>query len=215
MKQLLKKEFLLSVHPASWLFLFLSAMLLIPSYPYYVVFFYTSLGIFFTCLNGRENRDVFFTVMLPAAKRDAVRARILSSAAIEAAQYLIAVPFALLRQSLPLPGNAAGMDANLALFGLSLGMTGLFNFVFFRLYYRDVTKVGRAFNFGAAATAVYILAAETCCHTVPFFRDRLDTPDPQFLTEKLAVLGLGLLCFVLLTAAACRSSERSFESLDL
>lgn len=215
MKQLLKKEFLLSIHPASYLFLLLSAMLLIPNYPYYVVFFYTSLGIFFTCLNGREDRDVFFTAMLPAARNDLVRARVASSVLMEAAQFLTAIPFTLLRQSFPIPGNEAGMDANLALFGLSLAMMGLFNFVFFRAYYRDVTKVGKAFNLAAAAVAVFILAAETCCHVVPFFRDRLDTPDPQFLSEKLVVLLAGLFCFALLTAAACRSAERRFEACDL
>lgn len=39
MKALLYKEFTLSMHPAAVLFLGLSAMLLIPNYPYYVVFF--------------------------------------------------------------------------------------------------------------------------------------------------------------------------------
>lgn len=58
-------------------------------------------------------------------------------------------------------------------------------------------------------------AAEACGHMVPFFRDRLDTPDPRFLTEKLIVLALGFLCFLLCTAAACRKSVCSFAALDL
>ena len=58
MKNLLRKELVLALHPTAPLFLALSAMLLIPNYPYLVAFFYTGLGVFFTCLNGRENDDV-------------------------------------------------------------------------------------------------------------------------------------------------------------
>ena len=47
MKNLLLKEYRLAMHPTVLIFLALSAMLLIPSYPYYVVFFYTALGVFF------------------------------------------------------------------------------------------------------------------------------------------------------------------------
>lgn len=215
MKQLLKKEFLLSVHPASYLFLLLSPMLLIPNYPYYVVFFYTSLGVFFTCLNGRENNDVFYSAMLPIAKRDIVKAHFVSTIFMEAAQFLTAVPFAVIRQKMPIPGNQAGMDANIALFGLSLAMMGLFNLLFFCLYYASITKVGKAFGIASFGIALYMLAAETCDHVVPFFRDCLDTPDPQFLAEKLTVLLFGLLCFFLCTAAAYRKSVRSFGALDL
>ena len=58
MNRLLQKELRLAMHPASVGFLLLSALLLIPNYPYYVTFFYTSLGVFFICLGGRENKDV-------------------------------------------------------------------------------------------------------------------------------------------------------------
>ena len=66
MKNLMRKELVLAMHPASVLFLLLSAMLLIPNYPYYVICFYTCLGTFFICLTGRENRDIEFTA--PAAR---------------------------------------------------------------------------------------------------------------------------------------------------
>lgn len=52
MKTLLQKELRLALHPTAPLFLCLSAMLLIPNYPYCVVFFYTSLAVFFICLTG-------------------------------------------------------------------------------------------------------------------------------------------------------------------
>ena len=77
MKKLIYKELRLTVHPTMWLFLLLTAMLLIPSYPYYVAFFYMCLAAYFTFLSAREERDVYFTAMLPVTKADMVKARVL------------------------------------------------------------------------------------------------------------------------------------------
>ena len=216
MKNLLYKELRLSLQAPAALFLLLSAMLLIPSYPYYVVFFYTALGIFFCCQLGRENNDIYYTLTLPVRKRDAVTARFLLAVLLEAAQMLLAVPFALLRQSFrALGGNGAGMDANIALFGLAAAMLGLFNLVFFPAYYKNPQKVGGPFLKGCVAVFFYIVAAEVCAHAVPFFRDRLDTMHGAFLPEKLAVLALGLVLWALLTYLAWRKSVRRFEAIDL
>lgn len=99
MKELLKKEISLVLHPTNWLFLALSALVLVPNYPYYVTFFYTGLGIFFLCLSGRENKDLEYTVALPVEKRDVVRARILVALLLEAAQMLLVGLFVAVSQS--------------------------------------------------------------------------------------------------------------------
>ena len=216
MKNLLYKELRLALQAPAVLFLLLSAMLIIPNYPYYVTFFYTALGIFFCCQLGRENNDVYYTLSLPVRKRDAVTARFLLAALLEAAQLLLAVPFAFLRQSFSsLGGNAVGMDANVALFGLSLVMLGLFNLTFFPAYYKDPRKVGIPFVKGSAVVLVFIVAAEACAHAVPFFRDKLDTVHGAFLPEKLVVLAVGLVLWALLTLLAWKKSVKRFETLDL
>ena len=215
MNKLLKKELLLSMHPTALLFLALSAMLLIPNYPYYFVFFYTALAVFFTCLNGRENHDVFYTLALPVAKRDIVRARMDFVMLLETAQCVLAVPFAAIRQMMPIPGNQVGMDANIALFGVALVLLGVFNLVFFTAYYRDVTKVGTAFLLGTVVMVFLILLAEASVHIVPFIRDRLDTPEPYFLTEKFILLTAGVLHYLLLNFIARRIAIKSFEKQDL
>ena len=83
MLRLLQKEIRLAMHPTVPIFLLLSAMLLIPNYPYYVAFFYTGLGVFFTCMNGREQHDIAYTLLLPVCKRDVVRARRLLDTLLE------------------------------------------------------------------------------------------------------------------------------------
>jgi hypothetical protein len=215
MKNMIYKEFRLALHPTAIIFLALSAMLIIPNYPYYVTFFYTCLGIFFICLTGRENRDIFYMMLLPIRKCDIVRARVMMTVILQLLQMLIAVPFAILRQRMPIPGNQVGMDANIALFGLSLIMMGLFNLAFFTRYYRNPDQVGKAFVLGSTAIFLYMGVMETLTHIIPLFRDRLDTPDPQFLTEKLTVLAVGAVLYAALTFLGCRRSEKLFEKIDL
>ncbi|MCH5285868.1 MAG: ABC-2 transporter permease [Christensenellaceae bacterium] len=215
MGKLLKKELRLALHPTAPIFLLLSTMLLIPNYPYLVIFFYTGLAVFFTCLTGRENHDVDFTLLLPVAKRDVVRARMLLVALLEIAQLLVAVPFAWMRQVLIQAPNAAGMDANVALMAFALVQMGLFNAVFFRVYYKDVRKVGTSFLWSSAVTFLYIMVVEATAHAVPFVRDALDTPDPAHMAEKLSMLLIGAALFTLMTWLTCRRAQGHFEEQDL
>ena len=114
MKAMLYKEFRLALHPTNLLFLLLGAMLLIPAYPYYVAFMYTCLSIFFLFLSARENQDTRFTALLPVKKRDVVKGRCVTVAAVELMQLLVGVPFAFLTARVnPNPaGNPVGIEAN-------------------------------------------------------------------------------------------------------
>lgn len=216
MKSLLNKEIRLTMHPTAILFLALSALVIIPNYPYYVTFFYTGLAVFFTCLNGRENKDVFFTMLLPVRKKDVVRARFTFVVLLQLAQVLVTVPFAMLRQSFTrVAPNQVGMEANIAFFGLSLILMGIFNISFFNAYYKDVQKVGKSFAISSTLVFLYIMVAEACAHAVPFFRDKLDTFDNVYVREKLAVLAVGVVIYAGLTLLAYKKSLKTFEALDL
>ena len=215
MAKLLKKEFLLFTHPTSWMFLAFGAMMLIPGYPMYLPVFFATLGLFYACLSARENNDLYYTLLLPVRKRDAVRARALYFAIFELLQLAFCVPFAILRHALRIGPNAAGMDVNVALFGLTLMLMGLFNLLFLPRLYRNPAAVGKPFLIVTVFVFLYIVAAETCCFAVPFFRDVLDTPDPQHLPAKLAVLGIGAALFALLTITGTRRAEAIFEKVDL
>lgn len=215
MKNLMKKEIILCMHPTSILFLLLSSMLLIPNYPYLIIFFYNGLSVFFTCLNGRENHDVFYSMTLPVAKKDVVKARFALVVALQLLQVVLLAPFAVLRQTFNLPGNQVGIDANIALFGFAFVFLGLFNWVFFSIYYQNVTQVGKAFGWASVVGFFYIMVVETCAHIVPFVKDRLDTTDPLFLGEKLAVLCVGIAMYVAFTLLVYKKSVRLFEQNDL
>lgn len=64
--KIFSKDLRLAAHPMMYVFALFGVMLIIPNYPYTVVFFYGLLGIFFTFLNGRENKDVYYCAVLPA-----------------------------------------------------------------------------------------------------------------------------------------------------
>ena len=217
MKKLLNKEILLTLHPTAILFWGLSAMMIIPNYPYYVVFFYVGLGIFFTCLNGRENNDVFYTMTLPVEKKDIVKARFILVIALELIQVILCIPFAILRQNIGIGENLAGMDANITLFGLSFVMMGIFNLVFFNIYYKDVKKVGKAFGIASVFVFLYIFIAEVCAHAVPYIREHLDTTDlpDENLIPKIIVLLSGIIIYTALTAFIYKKSVGRFEKLDI
>lgn len=215
MKKLLAKEVKLAMHPTAPIFLMLSAMLLIPNYPYYVVFFYTGLAVFFTCLMGRENNDVTYTMLLPVRKTDIVKARYAFVVLLELIQVIVAITFAVLRQHLPLEPNQVGMDANISLFAVSFIMLGLFNLVFFKVYYSDVLKVGKAFVLSSISVFGFMIIAEVLTHAVPFFRDILDTYDNVYVPQKLVVLAIGIIIYITLTLISYMSSKKSFELLDL
>ena len=88
---LFKKEWKLVMMPVPLLFLLLSGLVLIPNYPYYVTFFYTTLGIFLMMQSARENRDLYYMALLPITKREMVKARFSLVLTIEVMQVLACV----------------------------------------------------------------------------------------------------------------------------
>ena len=216
MKNLLIKEFRLASHPMMFVFLSFAAMLLIPSYPYHIAFFYMTLGIFMAFIQGRENNDVLYTAALPVRKRDAVKARCAMIAVVEIAQLIIAVPFAVISAKInPNGGNLAGMDANIALFGSVLIMFAIFNWVFITYFYKTAYKAGTAFIFSCIAMAVYIIVAEGLVMAVPSIHAVMDGTQKASLIKQIPVLATGIIIYAVGLALTYLKSASEFEKVDL
>lgn len=213
MKNLLYKEWKLAIHPTGYIFLLFGVMLLIPNYPYFVAFFYQTLAIFFTFMNGNTTNDIFFTALLPVRKRDVVKARLGTVIGLEVLQMLIAVPFAILRNQISPTDNLAGLDAGLALFGLVFIMFGVFNAVFLPQFYRTGYKTGTPYLLATLVMTLVIVAAELVIQLTPALKQVLDTT--ACTLPQIIVLFAGLLIFVLLNLMAYRRSASAFERLDL
>ena len=165
MKALLYKQFRLVCHPMTLVFLFFGVMLLIPSYPYTLAFFYVMLGLFFTFLNGREQKDIYYSALLPIRKRDTVKASVLFVLVTELASLFIAVPFAVLSVRInPLGGNAVGLEPNVALFAAALLLYALFNGIFLPVFYKTAYKVGVSFLKAIIPVSIAMIVCEALPH---------------------------------------------------
>lgn len=216
MKQLLIKEFKLCVHPTCYLFLPMAAlMMLIPSYPLYVSFFYETLGLYFVFLIGNEKRDIIFSSLLPVTKKDMVKARTLLMVIFELAVLLLSVPFVLLRAKLGLATNAAGTDPGAAFFGLSLVQFALFNLIFLPGFYRTAYQAGKPFLLAAAVEFLFIALVEASMYIFPYCKNILDSMAAEDQLAQLPVLLAGIALYALLTVLACRRAENHFTKVDL
>ena len=129
MFKLLYKELRLAAHPNLFIFTLLGAVVIVPAYPYGMVFIFGCLGPFITFMYGRETNDIYYTALLPLKKKDTVKAKCLMMVAAQIGQLLISLPFAFLRAGL-LPGNPAGIEANVAYYGFGFMVYTVFNVIF-------------------------------------------------------------------------------------
>lgn len=215
MKNLLYKEFRLVVSPLYFLTVLFGALLLIPQWPYFIamlyLFFFIVPNVF---ANAKAINDTGFTMMLPIRKRDAVKARVISVAALELAQVVTAVPFAFLNMSVYPRGNML-IDANLAYLGCVFMMYGIFNAIFFPMFYKTAYKLGWPLALSIAGATLFAFAVEALTAAVPAVNHALDGISGGALIRQLPVLGAGILCYALLTALAYRKSAANFEKVDL
>lgn len=214
MKTLLYKQLRLACHPMTPVFCLSGIMLLIPNYPYSVAFFYVTLGLFFTFLNMREQKDIYYSALLPLRKRDTVRAAVAFTVLVELLSVVITALFCLLSAKLqPGKDNAVGMDANLMLLGAGFVLYGVFNLVFFVCLYRSGYKVGAAYLKANLALWPMMLLAEALPHFPSLlWLNRVDT---QANLRQIPILLFGMAVFAVLTILAYRRSARLYERVDL
>ena len=214
MKTLLYKQLRLACHPMTPVFCLSGIMLLIPNYPYSVAFFYVTLGLFFTFLNMREQKDIYYSALLPLRKRDTVRAAVAFTVLVELLSVVITALFCLLSAKLqPGKDNAVGMDANLMLLGAGFVLYGVFNLVFFVCLYRSGYKVGAAYLKANLALWPMMLLAEALPHFPSLmWLNRVDT---QANLRQIPILLFGIAVFAVLTMLAYRRSAGLYERVDL
>ena len=188
-----------------------------PSYPYYVSFFYLMLGIFLTFKTNRAENDIFYSALLPVRKGDVVRARVLTVALLELANILIAIPFAVISAKInPAGGNNAGIEPNVAFFGLSFLMYGGFNLIFFPVFYKTGRSEGKAFLWGGVFTFLYIIAAESLAQYIPSpVSAYLDTLEKSAQLRQLPVLFAGIILWAAFTLLSAKISAERFEKVNL
>ncbi len=213
MRNLIKKELSLCLHPAAVLFIFLGAFVCIPNYPYEVMFFFNGLGVFFICLTARENGDLAFSCTLPVKKEKIAYARIALCVGLQLCQLAFAGVCTALKCNLFPQANYAGMDANLALFGLGFLMLGIFNAVYFPLYFANPNAVGKPFVICSVLEFFVVLLDIVLCYALPVY-GQLDVVGLQNLGAQLVFFAVGFLLYLGGTAFSFFRSGKNFAKFD-
>lgn len=213
MLNLLYKELRLAAHPTLYVFMCMGALLIIPSYPYGVVFLFGCLGPMITFMFGRETRDIYYTALLPVKKTDVVKSKCLMVAFSQIALLVIAVPFAVLTSFISPDGNMVGLNANVAYFGFGLMIFAVFNMFLFPEFFKTAHKVGKSFLISMIPVVVLIVCMELSSH-IPFL-SWIDGTDVASLIQQIPLLVVGILIYIIGIIIAYRLGSKRFENVDL
>lgn len=213
MFNLLYKEFRLCAHPTLYVFMLLGSLILIPSYPYGIVFFFGCLAPFITFYNARENQDAFYTALLPVRKKDIVKSKCILVVIVELGQLIISLPFAYLRTFLLPDGNPVGIEANLAYYGFGLIVYAVFNLIFFTEFYKTAYKVGKAFLYGIIPAMIIVVIMEILTYVTA--TQWVDSMEPEMMIKQVPILVVGAIIYIAFTFLACNIASKRFERVDL
>ena len=211
--KLLYKELALAAHPTSIVFAFLGCLVIVPAYPYTVIFMFGCLAPYLTFMNARETNDAWYTAILPVTKGEIVKGKCLLIITFQLFQLLFSIPFVFLRNVLDVKNNPVGIDATVAWYGFGLIIYGVFDLVFFPAFYKSGYKAGKSFILAAIPMLILIIAVEGSVHIPVLFW--LDSYKPEHLLLQLPILLFGILCYAVFLTLAYRMSIKRFEKVDL
>ena len=214
MKALLYKEFRLVCHPMTPIFCLFGVMVLIPNYPYTVIFFYVMLGLFFTFLNIREQKDIYYSALLPVPKRDTVKAGCAFVVIIQVLSLVVLIPCSLLAAHLqPGKDNLVGLDPNAALLAAGFLLYAVFNAVFLPSFYANGYKVGVAFLKAVIPTTLAMMVLEALPHFPAL--TWLDDMDAATQVRLLPYFVAAVLLYGIGTVLTFRRAAAQYEKVDM
>lgn len=212
MKNLLRKEFGLAIHPL-WLLgaLVFGALALIPQWIYVLIPLYFC---WITAPNVlsqfKSNKDNQFSALLPVPRKSIVAARILSFSILELVHIAGIVVFTAIHNGLYDQPNFS-LDLGVGYVGVTFLMYAVFNLVLFPMYYRTAERFGLPLIVAISAAMLVAGAAEFVVLTNRFPADVLENRVAGGIPALLA----GLILFVVFDYVAYRVSARRFETVQL
>ncbi len=217
MMKLLKKEMKLTASPLSYIFIAFALLAFVPGYPILVGSFFTCFGLFQSFQTAREANDVTYTVLLPVAKGDVVRAKYAFCIFIEFCYFALTAAATLVRMTalseMAVYRNNALMNANLVYLGFVLLILGLFNAVFVGGFFKTAYKFGKPFVIFIIAAFLIVGIGEILFH-IPGL-SALNAFGFTHIGLQMGVLAMGAILYALLTAISMKRAIRSFERIDL
>ncbi len=214
-KDLLYKEFRLAIPAPNWFWLAAVILLLIPGWPFFIVFTYLFFGFFLIVVQtAKANQDLVFSVILPISKAGIVTARAAMIITVQLTMLVLAVPFAVARALLYDWDNYAGMNANLVFFGFILVMMATFNAIYLPGAYKAPDRMLWPVG-GGTIIATLVGAVLT---TLPVLVPALASLNDRHMNnpgQQLGVFAGCLLIYAVGTFLAYRRAVANFAKVDL
>lgn len=210
---LLYKELRLAAHPNLFIFALMGPLVLIPGYPYMMVFLFSLIGNFVNLMYTRETNDIYYTTLLPLKRSEVVLGKWLVLLVSQLVTILFSIPFAFLRLRLFSQPNPVGIEANVAFYGFGLMIFACFNFIFLTSYFQTVYKVGTSFLKGLFFATVLAVIVEVSVH-FPMLT-WLDTVTFADQLKQLPILAAGVLIYVVAMWGAYKVSAKRFRQVNL
>jgi len=216
-KNLIKKEFKLSAHILSYIFIAFGLMTFLPGYPILVGVFFACLGIFQSFQSYRESNDISYSLLLPVSKKDIVKSKFIFAIVIQLCTFLVMLIIALIRMIILKDAsvyvNNALATANFVFLGYALIIFGLFNILFVRGFFKTGYYFGKPFIKFIIGGFIVIALAEVLWH-IPGLKNLNSFGFDNILLQLLIFFG-GAVIYVLLTLLGYKKSVKSFEKIDL
>lgn len=212
MNNLLRKELTLSIDKLYLVFpVIFGALFLIPKWPFFLAlmyFFFIAVPNISSAYNVQK--DIEFSMILPVRKQDVVKARIYAFSILELMHIAAGAVFAVVHNLLYGSENFL-LNLNPAFFGIALSMYGLFNLVFFPIYFKSAYRIGVPVILANIAAIVYIAGVELFALASP----RVGGFFQYSVVAQVVTLAGGALLFVLLNTLSCKLAITRFENVDV
>lgn len=214
MLRLLSKEMKLFFAKPALLFLILPSLMLVPAYPAIAVVFFSFFIVQICYTGAQSNRDIEFTAMLPVSRKQIVMSKILVTVVIQLTYLAICIPFALISSLILSPGgNVAGMDKNIAFFGYALFTLGIFDLIFFPLYFKNTHKLGMPIFAAVIGFFIFPAIFEIIVGIVPQINAVLDTLNPEMIWAQAIFSACCVVAFIGVIFGAYKLSCKAFEKM--
>ena len=208
----------LCLHPTVFIFLSFAVLVFVPSYPYEVIFFFSCLSVFFSCMMTRENGDIPFTCTLPVKKEQIPLAKMSVVFGLQCIiMLLVGIMGAIKGAIFPIEQyfNYSGISANLVLIGNSAILLGIFNLIFFPCYFKKTDKIGVPFMISAIVIFLLISIFSVLRWVTPLYSTILNGLNSENTGAKLVAFTIGIVIYAILSVVSCQLSMKHFQKIDV
>ena len=212
MKNLIYKELNLSINKFFFLLpVILGGLLFIPNWIFLLVFYYF-FWISVPQIYGAyiQHKNYNFLSVLPIKRKDIVSSKVYALFILELTHIVFAVIFGLIHNELYGSWNFF-FDINLAFYGVSILLFGVFNITFLPAYFKTAHFFGKPLIYATIATIIFGFIFEFGIAKYQFMRDIFEGT----LMVQTIVFIVAAILGVLLSVVALKISQKRMMEIDL